>query len=160
MYELILIKYKPTGSNCLKFSDPSYFIHLLSAYSAEIELRIKIFMMQFVCGQNFVLFGHSGHKLQRFENLVFSKFIWNCRCSDNVYTAVKYSIQMYSIVKTKSLKRCNSCLESKFSQQTNLSMKISILRSISAENKDKRSMKITQIGDYVTCYEICKTVRI
>ncbi len=33
-------------------------------------------------------------------------------------------------------------------------MKISILGSISAENEDKRSMKITQIGDYVTCYEI------
>ena len=28
-------------------------------------------------------------------------------------------------------------------------MKISILRSISAENDDKRSMKITQIGEYV-----------
>ena len=35
-------------------------------------------------------------------------------------------------------------------------MKISILGSISAENENKRSMKITQIGDYVTCYEICK----
>ncbi len=32
--------------------------------------------------------------------------------------------------------------------------KISILGSISAENEDKRSMKITQIGYYVTCYEI------
>ncbi len=63
---------------------------------------------------------------------------------------------MYSVVKTKSLKRCNSCLESKFSQQTNLSMKISILGSISAENEDKRSMKITL--EIMLCYKICKTV--
>ena len=104
-----------------------------------------------------MLFGHSGHELQRFENLVFSKFIWNCRCSDTqciVYTAAPYSIQMYSIVKTKSLKRCNSCIESKFFQQTSFSMKISILGSISTKNEDKRSMKITQIGEYVTCYTI------
>ena len=66
-----------------------------------------------------------------------------------MFTAAAYSIQMYSIVKTKSLKRCNSCLQSKFSQQTNLSMKISILGSISAENEDKSSMKITQNGYYV-----------
>ena len=33
-------------------------------------------------------------------------------------------------------------------------MRISILGSISAENEDKGSMKITQIGDYVTCYEM------
>ena len=89
-----------------------------------------------------MLFGHSGHELQRFENLVLY-----------VYTAAAYSIQMYSIVKTKSLKRCNSCLESKLSQQTNLSMKISILGSISAENEDKRSMKITlEIMLHVTKY--------
>ncbi len=69
-----------------------------------------------------------------------------CRCSDNVYTVVAaYSIQMYS--KTKSLKRCHSCPESKFSQQTNFSIKISILGSISAKNEDKRSIKITQIGE-------------
>ena len=53
-------------------------------------------MMKIVCGQNFVLFGHSGHELQRFENLVDSKFIWNCRCSD-IYTAAAYTIQMYSM---------------------------------------------------------------
>ena len=76
------------------------FLHLLSAYSAEVELRIKIFMLKSFCGQNFVLVGHSGHDLQRSENLVFSKLILNCRCSD-VYTAAAYSIQMYSIVKTK-----------------------------------------------------------
>ena len=71
----------------------------------------------------------------------------------HVYTAAAYSIQMYRIVKIKSLKRCNSCLESKFSQQTNLSMKISILGSISAENEDKRSMKITlEIMLHVTKY--------
>ncbi len=40
-------------------------------------------------------------------------------------------------------------------------MKISILASISAKNDDdNRSMKTTQIGEYVTRYEICKTVRI
>ena len=48
-----------------------------------------------------MLVGHSRHELQRSENLVFSKLILNCRCSDNVYTAAAYSIQMYSIVKTK-----------------------------------------------------------
>ena len=100
MCELLLIKYKPTGSNCLNSMIRVIFIHLLSAYSAEIELRIKIFMLESVCGQNFVLFGHSGHELQRSENLVFSKLILNCRCSD-VYTAAAYSIQLYSIVKTK-----------------------------------------------------------
>ncbi len=94
-----------------------------------------------------MLFGHSGHELQRFENLVFSKFIWNCRCSD-VYTGSAYSIQCNMYVFYVWLKRCNSCLETKFSQQTNLSMKISILGSISAENEDIRSMKITQIGEY------------
>ena len=31
-------------------------------------------------------------------------------------------------------------------------MKISIVRSISAENDDKRSMKITQIGEYLQLY--------
>ena len=40
-----------------------YNNHLLSTYSAEIEPRIKIFMLKLVCGQNFVLFGHSGHEL-------------------------------------------------------------------------------------------------
>ncbi len=107
-------------------------------------------MLKLVCGQNFVLFGHSGHELQRLQNIVFSKFIWNCRCSHDVYTAATYSLQMYSIVKTKFLKRCNSCLESRFSQQTNFSMKISILAFISAKNEDNRSMKITQIGEL--CY--------
>ncbi len=102
-----------------------------------------------------MLFGHSGHELLRFENLVFSKFIWNCRCSD-VYTAAAYSIQCNIYVfYTYGYKTL-----SKFSQQTNLSMKISILGSISAENENKMSMKITQIGEYVTCYEICTTVRI
>ncbi len=47
-----------------QFSDPSYF------YPEKELNRIKIFMLKFACGQNFVLFGHSGHELQRFENLV------------------------------------------------------------------------------------------
>ncbi len=116
-------------------------------------------MLKLVCGQKFVLFGHSGqvgHELQRLENIVFTKFIWNCRCSHDVYTAAAYSIQMYSIVKTKFLKRCNWCLESKFSQQTNFSMKISILASISAKNEDNRSMKITQIGEL--CYMLIRNM--
>ena len=94
--------------------------------------------MKFVCGQNSALFGHSERELQHFENIVFSKFIWNCRCSHDVYTAVAYSIQIYSMVKTKSLKHCNLCLESNFSQQTNFNMKISILASIFAKNEDNR----------------------
>ncbi len=101
-------------------------------------------MLKFACGQNFVLFGHSGHELQRFENSVLvnlygivAAVIICLHCSGIFHT------NMYSIVKTKSLKRCDSCLESKFSQQTNLSMKILILGSISAENEDRRSMKIT-----------------
>ena len=97
------------GSNCVNSPIRVIFIHLSSPYSAEIELRIKLFMLKLVCGQNFVLFGHSGYEL--------FGIIWNCRCSDNIYTAAAYSTQMYSIVKTKSLKRCNSCLESKFSQK-------------------------------------------
>ncbi len=56
--------------NCLDSLIRVIFIHLLSAYSEEIELRIKIFKLKSVCGQNFVLFGHSGHELQRFEKLV------------------------------------------------------------------------------------------
>ena len=28
-------------------------------------------MLKLVCGQNFVLFGHSGHELQRFEKFSF-----------------------------------------------------------------------------------------
>ncbi len=113
MYELILMTYKPTGSNCLDSPIRVIFIHLLSAYSAEIELRIKIFRLKSVCGQNFLLFGQSGQELQRFENLGFSKFTYGIvaaviQCI--VYTAAPYSIQMYSIIKTKPLKRCNSCL--------------------------------------------------
>ena len=91
------------------------FIHLLSAFSAEIELRVKILMLKLVCGQNFVLLGYSGHELQRLENLVFSKFIWNCRCSHDVYTAcssIFHTNVQYS--KIKFLKLCNSCLESNF----------------------------------------------
>ena len=34
--------------------------------------RIEIFMLKLDCGENFVLFGHSGHELQRFEDLVFA----------------------------------------------------------------------------------------
>ncbi len=113
-------------------------------------------MLKFACGQNFVLFGHSGHELQRFENLVLVNLygivaaVICLHCSGIFHTNM-YSI--LSIVKTKSLKRCNSCLESKFSQQTNLSMKIAILGSISAENEDKRSIKITlEIMLHVTKY--------
>ena len=74
-------------------------MHLLSAYSAEIVLRIKIFVLKSVCEQNFVLFRHPGHELQRFENLVFSINLYGIVACSDVYTAAAYSIQMYSIVK-------------------------------------------------------------
>ena len=48
-HELILIKYKLTWSNCLNSPIRVIFIHLLFAYSAEIELRIEIFMLKLVC---------------------------------------------------------------------------------------------------------------
>ncbi len=34
--------------------------------------RIEIFMLKLDCGENFVLFGYSGHELQRFKDLVFT----------------------------------------------------------------------------------------
>ncbi len=45
---------------------------LLSSCSAEMKPRIEIFMLKLDCGENLVMFGHSGHKLQRFEDLVFT----------------------------------------------------------------------------------------
>ena len=47
------------------------FIDLSSAYLAEMEFGFYIVMLKLVCVENFVLFGHSGHKLWHFENLVF-----------------------------------------------------------------------------------------
>ena len=62
--------------------------------------RIEIFMLQLDCGENFVMFGHSGHKLQRFEDLVFTIHLYGIfSCSDNYRlscTAALNSIQMYS----------------------------------------------------------------
>ncbi len=47
-----------------------------------------------------MLFGCSGHELQRFENVVFSINLYGiCRCSDNVFTAATYSILFKCIVK-------------------------------------------------------------
>ena len=55
-----------------------------------------------------MLFGRSGHELQRFENVVFSINLYGicrcsvygiCRCSDNVFTAATYSILYKCIVK-------------------------------------------------------------
>ena len=34
--------------------------------------RIEIFMLKLDRGENFVLFGHSGYELQRFEDLLFA----------------------------------------------------------------------------------------
>ena len=34
--------------------------------------RIEIFMLKLDNGENFVLFGHSRHELQRFEDLLFA----------------------------------------------------------------------------------------
>ncbi len=88
-----------------------------------------------VCRENFVLFGHLGHELQRFKNLVFSINLYPiCHCS-KLFLYLANSIQMYS----------NLCPgypnNTKFSKQTNFSMKISILGSISGANKDQRSVK-------------------
>ncbi len=63
MSNLIVKKYSPIRA---------FFIFLLSSCSAEMKPRIEIFMLKLDCGENFVLFGHSGHKLQRFEDLVFT----------------------------------------------------------------------------------------
>ncbi len=46
-----------------------------------------------------------------------------------------------------------------FSQQTNCSMKISILGYTSAENEDKRSIKITRIGELHSTTCECTTKR-
>ena len=43
----------------------AFFIFLLSSCSAEMKPRIEIFMLKLDCGENFVLFGHSGHELQQ-----------------------------------------------------------------------------------------------
>ena len=50
----------------------AFFIFLLSSCSAEMKPRIEIFMLKLDCGEKFVMFGHSGHKSQRFEDLVFT----------------------------------------------------------------------------------------
>ncbi len=78
-----------------------------------------------------MLFGYSGHELQRFKNLVFNVRLYGiCYCSVNITTAVENSIEIYSI-KTKFSKCCNSCPNNmKFSPQTNF---ISILGSTSAK---------------------------
>ena len=82
-----------------------------------------------------MLFGHSGHELQRFKNLVFSINLYAICHSSKLFLYVAYSIQMYS-------NSCPGCPNNtKFSKQTNFSMKISILGSISGENKDQRSVK-------------------
>ncbi len=51
---------------------PIQAFFFLSSGSAEMKPRIEIFMLKLDCGENFVMFGHSGHKLQRFEDLVFT----------------------------------------------------------------------------------------
>ena len=37
-----------------------------------MKTRIEIFTLKLDCGENFMLFGHSGHALQRFEDFVFT----------------------------------------------------------------------------------------
>ena len=56
----------------LCYSPIQAFFFFLSSGSAEMKPRIEIFMLKLDCGENFVMFGHSGHKLQRFEDLVFT----------------------------------------------------------------------------------------
>ncbi len=59
--------------------------------------RIEIFMLKLDCGENFVLFGYSGHELQRFKDLVFTIHLYGIfSCSDNIIAAALNSIQMYS----------------------------------------------------------------
>ena len=62
-YALFNISYSPIRA---------FFLFLLSSCSAEMKPRNEIFMLKLDCGENFVLFGHLGHKLQRFEDLVFT----------------------------------------------------------------------------------------
>ncbi len=126
------------------------FFDRLSAYSAEVEPRIEIFILKLVSRENFVLFGHSGHELERFENLVFSINLYGiCRCS--VSLPLQWHISCESIVKNKCSKRYYSFPEcpnnTKFSPQTNSGMNISVLRFISAEMRIKRSTKISRIGE-------------
>ena len=56
-----------------------------------------------------------------------------------------------NLLKTNFSKRCNSCPEcpnnTKFCPQTDFSLKILILSSISAEYADKRWIKITRIRE-------------
>ncbi len=80
-----------------------------------------------------------------------------CCCSVNIITAV--TIPYKFILKTKFSKRCNSCFgcpdNTKFCSQTDLSMKILILSSISAEYADKRWIKITRIKEFTETVTPC-----
>ncbi len=82
-----------------KFYSPirAFLIDLLSSFSAEMKTRIEIFTLKLDCGENFMLFGHSGHALQRFEDFVFTIHLYGIfSCSDNIITAALNFIQMYS----------------------------------------------------------------
>ena len=48
-------------------------------------------MLKLVCGQNFVLFGHSGHELERFENLVIVAAVIMFTLQRHIHTNVQYS---------------------------------------------------------------------
>ncbi len=63
--------------------------------------RIEIFMLKLDCGENFVMFGHSGHKLQRFEDLVFILYI----CMEFNAAVIMLSLQLN--IKTVRLHRLN-----------------------------------------------------
>ncbi len=70
--------------------------------------------------QKFVCLGHQGTSYSVLKKLVFSKFIWNCRCSD-VYMQRHIPLQFnINNVLRMFTNADNSCLQSKFSQQSNL----------------------------------------
>ena len=75
-----------------------------------------------------------------------------CRCSVNITTA---TIPYKFILKTKFSKRCNSCPgclnNTKFCSQTDLSTKILILSTISAEYADKRCMDKNNSDQRIDC---------
>ena len=89
--------------------------------------------------------------------LLYCTFVRNMPCSVNIIIAA--TIPYKFILNTKFSKRCNSCPgcpnNTKFCSQTDLSMKILILSSISAEYADKRWIKITRIKELTETVTPC-----
>ncbi len=98
------------------------------------------------------------HIIFKVLSLLCCTFVWIWRCSVNntLYHMISYQITAATIpylnlLKTKFSKRCNSCPEcpnnTKFCPQTDFSLNILILSSISAEYANKMWIKITRIGE-------------